>query len=330
MRETVLAEDGRSRGAGAGGQTPAALLATLERDGIVRLPELVASEQLHRMQAAFGVRLRRMRWNNSDGYSKTEPYRHMVEDVLTLEQGFMDVALHPTVNAVLRAYLGPSYELTEAKGWRSLATRKDFHGWHGDEWYDQTRVEGIPREVKLALYLTDVRSGAFHYVVGSHRKQHPRMLKPGEVDPRDPRIVQMVGPAGTAILFDTSGVHRQGTPVLEPRNAIFYNYHDPAVPLGQDNRDLYRYYPLLLNAAFLGGLSPEDRRILGFGNKTNYIPAFERRSGQELLETVSRVGVEVKLRVDAVTRRVAGRLGRAWRVLTGPSSSPGTDRGRRG
>ena len=330
MRETVLTEGGRSRDAHAGGPTPEELLRTLERDGIVRLPELVASEHLRSMQAAFEARLRRMRWNNTDGYSKTERYRHMVEDVLTLDQGFVDVALHPTVKGVLRTYLGPSYELTEAKGWRSLATNKDFHGWHGDEWYDQSQAQDIPREVKLALYLTDVRTGAFHYLVGSQRKQHPRMLKPGEVDPLDPGIVQMVGTSGTAFLFDTSGTHRQGTPILEPRNAIFYNYHDPSVPLQQDNRDFYRYYPLLLNAAFLGGLSQEDQRILGFGNKTNYIPAFERRSGQELLEALSRVGLEINLRVDALNRRLAGRLGRVWKTLVNRSSSDGTDRGRRG
>ena len=79
-----------------------------------------------------------------------------------------------------------------------------------------------------------------------------------------------MGPAGSAFLFDTSGTHRQGVPMLEPRQAVFYNYHDPDVPLQQEDIDYYRYHPLLLNAAFLGGLSPEDQRILGFGNKTNY------------------------------------------------------------
>jgi hypothetical protein len=140
----------------------------------------------------------------------------------------------------------------------------------------------------------------------------------------------MVGAAGTAVLFDTSGIHRQGTPILEPRNAIFYNYHDPSVPLQQDNREFYRYYPLLLNAAFLGGLSQEDQRVLGFGNKTNYIPAFERRSGQEILETLSSVGLEIKLRVDTLNQRLAGRLGRVWRMLAGRSSSNGRGPGRRG
>ena len=84
------------------------------------------------------------------------------------------------------------------------------------------------------------------------------------------------GPAGTAFLFDTSGIHRQAVPVIEPRQAIFYNYHDASVPLQAEDVSYYRYHPLLLNAAFLGELSREDQRILGFGNQANYQPGFER------------------------------------------------------
>jgi hypothetical protein len=40
----------------------------------------------------------------------------------------------------------------------------------------------------------------------------------------------------------------------------------------------YRYHPLLLNAAFLGGLTKEDERILGFGDKRNYREEHPRQS----------------------------------------------------
>src|SRR5712692_4347777 len=251
------------------------LAAELETNGIVILPNLLSSEHLRAMQQAFEVRLRRMRWNNFDGYVKTERFRHMIEDVLLLDQGFLDLALHPLVKQILDRYLGPDYELTEAKGWKSLPTKNDFHGWHGDAWYDQDAAKEIHREIKLAMYLTDVRSGAFNFVKGSHRQQHPRLVKNNEV--KDAQIFEVKGPAGTAFLFDTSAIHRQGVPMLETRQALFYNYHDPRVPLQQEDLIAYRYHPLLLNAAFLGNLSDEDRRILGFGNKTNFVPAFERQ-----------------------------------------------------
>lgn len=285
------------------------LSAELETEGIVVLPRLLSDEQLLGMQRAFDTKLRRMRWNNFDGYQKTELYRHMVEDVLLLDQGFVDLAIHPLVKDILNRYLGTTYALTEAKGWKSLPTKMDFHGWHGDAWYNQETVEDIPRELKLAFYLTDVRSGAFNYVRGSQRRQHPRPVRNREVDgfPTS-QILEVAGPAGSAFLFDTSGVHRQGVPMLEPRRAVFYNYHDPSVPLQKEDLDYYRYHPLLLNAAFLGELTAEDHRILGFGNKMNFLPAFERGNRPPALHNIFGTALNVQLRVSNLRERIVAKL----------------------
>lgn len=290
-----------------------ALIAELESNGIVVLPNLLRAEQLGSMQAAFGTRLRRLRWNNVEGYQKIERHRHMVEDVLLLDQGFVDLAVHPLVKQILNGYLGTSYELTEAKGWKSLATRRDFHGWHGDSWYDQIDANDIPREVKLAVYLTDVHSGAFNFIKGSHRQQHPRPVKNHEVEAYEAsRIVELTGPAGTAFLFDTSGIHRQGVPMLEPRQAIFYNYHDPKVRLQQEDVNYYRYHPLLLNAALLGNLSSEDQRVLGFGNKTNFQPAFERKVSTPLGYIGFNSAFDAQIRLRDLRQRIYVKLSRAF------------------
>ncbi|MGH9932744.1 MAG: phytanoyl-CoA dioxygenase family protein [Pyrinomonadaceae bacterium] len=282
----------------------------LERDGIVVLPELVRAETLRAMQEAFASRLRRLRWNNFDGYQKTEPYRHMVEDVLMLDQGFVDLVLHPLITGILNRYLGNEYELTEAKGWKSLPTKRDFHGWHGDAWYGQTETE-IHKEVKLAIYLSDVRSGAFNYIKGSHRKQHPRLVQNSEVkDVPSSQIVELLGRAGTAFLFDTSGIHRQGVPMLEERQACFFNYHDPNVPLLQEALDYDRYHPLILNAAFLGGLSEEDQRILGFGNQTNFKPAFVRSGQPSVFYKVLSAAYSAEVRVKKLNEMIIARLRR--------------------
>jgi hypothetical protein len=301
----------------AGGVHP--ITSGLERDGIVVLPGFVTGERLRLMQEAFESRLVRMRWNDADGFEKTERYRHMVQDVLTLEQGFVDVALDPVVKRVLAEYVGPRFQLVEAKGWRSLPTRTDFHGWHGDAWYDQTAVrDHIPREVKLAVYLTDVATGAFHYVKGSHRKQHPRPVADEELGAVAPdAVVAATGAAGTGILFDTSGIHRQGMPILEPRNAIFLNYHDPGVPLQREDVDYYRYHPLLLNAAFLGSLSAEDCRILGFGDKRKLAHAFVRRARFPRLEAAFRLAFEATLRASQVADLQRRAYRKARRLLGG-------------
>jgi hypothetical protein len=290
------------------------ILGELERDGVSCVPNLFTTDQLAAMQRAFNGKLKRLRWNNVDGYEKTEPNRHMVEDVLTLEQGFVDAALHPVVTQTLRKYLG-TFALVEARGWRSLPTRRDFHGWHGDEWYDQSLTPEIPREVKLGFYLTDVTSGAFNYIKGSHRKEHPRRIRTADLPPvPDSQIARLTGPAGTAFLFDTSGIHRQGVPLLQIRHVVFFNYHDPRVRLQKDDIEFYRYHPLILNAAFLGNLSIEDQQILGFGDKTNYRPAFDQRVKSKTLHaTISRVH-DTNLRIGELYERLKARLNRFVRT----------------
>lgn len=290
------------------------LAAELDTNGIVVLPGLLSPDHLANMQRAFASRLGRLRWNNVEGYQKTERFRHMVEDVLQLDQGFVDLALHPTVKQILTRYLGANYELTEAKGWKSLPTKRDFHGWHGDAWYDQTATTEIQREVKLAFYLTDVRTGAFNFIKGSHQQQHPRLVKNHEVKDFDvSRFAELTGPAGTAFLFDTSGIHRQGVPMLEPRQAVFYNYHNPEIRLQAEDVNYYRYHPLILNAAFLGDLSNEDQRILGFGNKTNFQPAFERQATPPPGYGAFHAMFDGQLRLRELGARVAARLRRTFR-----------------
>jgi len=284
----------------------------LEKDGIARLPQLVSPETLKDMQSAFAGRLKALRWNDNDGYERTERFRLMVQDVLTLAQGFVDSALHPLVKEALREYLGEPFELCEAKGWKSLPVKKDFHGWHGDSWYDQDKVKDrIPREVKLAVYLTDVTSGAFQFIKGSHGKMVPRHYQKQDISnlPMD-NMVEMIGQAGSAFMFDTSGIHRQAVPILEPRQAVFLNYHDANVPLQKEDIDYYRYHPLLLNAAFLGNLTPEDYCILGFGNKTNYVHAFQRQSSHRGFQTVMGMGYTTKLHAGEFGGRLIGKLKR--------------------
>ena len=292
------------------------LVSRLETDGIVMLPNILSTEQLRGMQQAFEARLKQMRWNNFEGYTKTEPYRHMIEDVLMLDQGFVDLALHPLVKQILNSYLGTQYALTEAKGWKSLATKRDFHGWHGDSWYDQTVATEIHKEVKLALYLTDVHSGAFNFIRGTHQQRHPYDVKRAEAKnlPMS-QLLEVKGQAGTVFLFDSSAVHRQGYPMLEPRQAVFYAYHDPSIPLREEDVNYYRYHPLLLNAAFLGNLSEEDRRILGFGNKTNFQPAFARSDRPPLSYLAFCTSYNARIRLLRLRDRALAIFNRARRLV---------------
>src|SRR5262245_29170750 len=78
--------------------------------------------------------------------------------------------------------------------------------------------------------------------IGTHCRQHPRPVKSTEVkDVPGSRVVEALGPAGTAFMFDTSGI--QGVPMLEERHAVFLNYHDPDVPLQRED------FGLLINGS---------------------------------------------------------------------------------
>src|SRR5262245_8572347 len=158
------------------------------------------------------------------------------------------------------------------------------------------------------MYLTDVRSGAFNYLAGSHQRCHPFDLKRAEVRELDQsQIIEVQGKAGTVFMFDSSGIHRQAHPVLEPRNAIFYAYHDPNVPLREEDVTSYRYHPLLLNAAFLGNLDKEDERILGFGNQVNYQPAFRRSDRPPFSYHAMCLMNDVRIRVGQARERNVNR-----------------------
>ncbi len=117
---------------------------------------------------------------------------------------------------------------------------------------------------------------------------------------------------GTVFLFDTSIIHRQGIPMLEPRQAIFYAYHDPKVTLQEEDVAYYRYHPLLLNAAFLGNLSPENQRILGFGDKTNFHPAFVRSDHPSVSYRAICATLGLALRLQEIRRRITAKWQRTF------------------
>lgn len=295
---------------------PGTLLETLTRDGIVALPRLMDEADLRGLQQAFTTALAHPSFNTWIGYEQNEKWRLLVENALVLHPAVVRLALHPLVKAVIGAYLGPHMALTEARGWKTIATRTLFHGWHNDAWYAPS-TSPPPREVKLALYLTDVESGYFSYIAGSHDPHlPPRHWSPRDVAPLIARRKDMRGPAGTLFLFDTAGIHCQTTPVLTPRNVLFLNYHDPDIPIQDEDIRQGRYRPLLLNAGFLPPLEPDDQRILGIGRPAPdpTAAAVGRPAARRypLLHTMVASSLALRLEAQELNRQI--RRVRSWVV----------------
>ena len=290
------------------------LFGILNKDGVVVIDDYLSAESMEKIQQALAVKFKAMRWNDVDGYEKTEAYRHFVFDILTIEQGFVDAALHNVTQELAKRYLGEDYCLVEARACRSMPVEKEFHGWHSSAWYDRQAIENdeeIPRELKLVLYISDVKSGGFQYLKGTHRQYHPE----GIVDESElfkyPNSgkVHITGKAGTAILYDSSGIHNmEHIPVKEPRIAAFLNYRDPNIKVQPEDIEYYRYHPLILNSAFLGGLSAEDKRVLGFGDKTNYIPNYERPDKYSVFQKTLGKTYDALMLSDNISKRVIAKV----------------------
>ena len=180
------------------------------------------------MQAAFSARLV-VRVDNQDGYERTERFRQMVQDVLTLAQGFVDIACIRWSKMSCKGTLESPTNSSKPKD-GSHCTSASFHGWHGDAWYDQTKVqERIPREVKLGFYLTDVQ--VFPVIVGTNGKQAATIFRqarisqliagPGDRDARAGRgqrsCSTLPEPIGRLLQFSKSG-RRSSSTITIPRS----------------------------------------------------------------------------------------------------------------
>ncbi|MGJ8670454.1 MAG: phytanoyl-CoA dioxygenase family protein [Oceanococcus sp.] len=255
------------------------LLQELRCNGVVQLPNLLSPQRLMSMQQAFCQRLRMHSFNTWRGYEQNERWRRLVEDCLALDRGFVDLALHPLVHKVLDEYFQHDYVLTEARGWETVATRRNFHGWHNDAWYDSDLAQ-VPKQIKLGVYLSSAASGQFRYLQGSHLKnlRHGHWSDAQVAELAHP-ILDMYGEAGTAFLFDTSGIHRQASPVLKPRHVVFFNFHDPATPLLSDETAYGRYQAPMLKVSMLPLLSERQQSLLGIGRESanSELPIQHRR-----------------------------------------------------
>lgn len=300
------------------------LLATLERDGIVSLPGLFDAEALARMQRDFTARVQHVSFNGMIGYTTKDPYRRFVDDLCGISRDFIDTSTHPIVDEIVRRYISHEAIITEAKGWRSVPTQDDFHGWHNDAWYHPD-LDEVPRQLKLAVYLSDVNSGEFQYLRGTHGQRRHKHFSVRELGDKLERRTSMRATAGTAFLFDVSGIHRQAIPILEERDVVFFVYNDPAVRIQELDERARRYRPLQLCASHLGALSPRQHALLGIGNGAlERAAARPEETADAKLEQqrdifdrayhasikTGRLTDKVRRRVDAVLSRLPGRAQR--------------------
>lgn len=244
------------------------LFSQLKDQGVVVLPDLIKSEQLSAMRNAFECQLQQPSFNAWQGYHQTDRRRLMLDQLLTVEQGFVDVALLSLLQVLVKRYLGESACLQEAKGWQSFPFKDNFHPLHRDEWYCRNHYyeQKKPMSLKLGLYLDDVDTGAFAYIPGSHWNVG------GDHGTVDELSTLITGKAGTMFLFDPEGLHQQSFPNLKKRNAAFFHFFSSDIVLSQNFIRWGRFRQLLIESSYLHSCSPEQLAFLGIGRQPSTHP----------------------------------------------------------
>ena len=92
------------------------------------------------------------------------------------------------------------------------------------------------------------------------------------------------------------------------------------MPLQQEDIDYYRYHPLQLNASFLGHLSEEDQRVLGFGNSSNFQRGYRCSAARASFQTLMERSHDAQVLLAEFYERVKGKLRRLG-FCTDPSDA---------
>lgn len=198
----------------------------LTKDGYAPLPELVSQKQVSEMRAYFDTKKTTNPYNLGAG-SFSAPsgvpvgthvayFNH--EDVVNAPH-FLRIANDPSIISAISSEFGAKPTISYMAAWWSIA--------HGEA---AQHAELFHRDVddlhfiKLFLYLTDVdeESGPHVFVRGSHKVNaltEIRRLSEEEVAKvfGASNILLFKGPAGTAFLENTYGIHRGVPPTRRPR-----------------------------------------------------------------------------------------------------------------
>lgn len=201
---------------------------------IARFEELLGSRELFEAARARGREIydRHREAPAAESFEEKSFLTSLLPKQLAAADPFVRIALHPNVLQVVNAYLGMRSMLRAVELWLTEPTTGpavQTQLWHRDG--DDVM------NAKLFVYLTDVRreSGPFTYAPATHpvgtRRELPERDERGRsTDDQMARIVGedqwlvATGDAGTVVLADTCGYHKQLKPESEERLVLMIQY----------------------------------------------------------------------------------------------------------
>ena len=216
--------------------------ATLARDGYCVLPRKLDADAQAQIRA-FAETVPADAWSDSgptgnklalrDISSATTKLAITGDQLMSLP-AVQEIAACPELLALLQEHFGHMPILDSVGAWWSIAANRPGSAELAQQYhFDLDR----PRWIKLFVYLTDVdpEGGPHVFVRGSHQVEARRatMLSRGYVRITDAdveatygrdRVDEICGPAGTALLVETIGMHKGKSPTRTNRLILEFQF----------------------------------------------------------------------------------------------------------
>ena len=235
---------------------------TFRKQGYVELPGFVTPRELELMLKLFDNDYKQFGWNwRPFGASQI-----INCDALATSPAIDDTIRHPRVFPIIKELMGGPIVFSEIC-LRHMPTRKsELHrAWHRDRAHfveHPLRLDYI----QLMIYLTDVHEGTHCFSISPESHDAPILREKEQLERGG--VVDLHGPAGTAILFNASVLHTATTRPTEIERKsiqIYYGHADRAV-LSNDSfvpQALWRDHVEAATREFYGKLNEKTRLFAG-------------------------------------------------------------------
>ena len=230
-------------------------------NGYVNLGQVLAGEALQEAIQLFDEDRSASGWN----WSLYSNHQTINCDTLVTSPAVDGLIRHPLILPAIESLMGGPVCFSEICARHMAAFEGEpFQGWHRDRprWDDHAfRMDYI----QLMLYLSDVGPATHCFSISPERLDEPQLEK--DVQLKEGGIVDLHGPAGTAVLFNISVLHTATVRVTEKERKpvqVYYGHRDrPA--LSNDSSipaTLWRDHADAETRAFYGNLNDKTRKYL--------------------------------------------------------------------
>lgn len=212
-----------------------ALIERLKREGLIIFPDFFTKDQLARIHSAIEAQFAPVLSPRMEFRPKNEYYACVQPLVICRE--FAEAAIDHDLLNLASGYFRRKPFLSESDFRRVLPLDMEEHerkdpkfgkGYSSSHWHYDLRG----RQIKVQIYLTDVgpEDQNFSYCLGSHKgfksiKYEKSRFSEARFEALGIQSLECLGSAGTAIVFDTNGIHRLRRRNTRTRDSLTFYYH---------------------------------------------------------------------------------------------------------